>query len=157
MILPKEGRLKKGESMKLRIENHNPFLCPPGYHPAICTGLWQLNERAADGQQMVRLGFEVFPNAGDPNRTYKAGKNYPSSLAPGSALREDMENWLGDAPFSKEGEFDTDQLVGQPALLLMKHYQNEGYPQPYVYIAHIAPAVERVQARVIVPLNVTAK
>ena len=138
--------------MKLKVQKDNPFLCPPGYQSAICTGLWPLEQRTADGQQMVRLGFDVFPNAADLSRTYKAGKSYPGSLTYGSPLLQDLEGWLGNEALTREQEFDTEQLAGMPALLLIKHRYNEGWDQPYVFIAHIAPAVETVQAKVVAPL-----
>lgn len=93
-------------------------------------------------QELVRLAFDVFPDNGDPNRRYRAGKKYLKSLSHGSPFREDLEGWIGVEQLTQEDEFDTDELVNKQARLLIKHRHNDGWEHPYVYIAHIAPVEE---------------
>ncbi len=104
-------------------------------------------------QEMVRLAFDVFPRDGDPNRSYRAGKKYPKSLTHGSPLRGDLENWIGEEALTREDDFETDELLGKPAFLLIKHRHNDGWEHPYVYIAHIGPVEEVKEAKAITPVK----
>ena len=62
-----------------------------------------------------------------------AAKSYTKSLAPNSNLRAMLRSWLGREMSEQElNKFETDDLIGRPAQVLVKAYEKHGESRVYV-------------------------
>jgi len=127
--------------------DRKPFeLAPEGAHNAVCyrvvdlgthpvTGQYALNEK---GQQKynrrLSLYFEIEETMTD-GRRFIIFETYTASFGEKANLRRFLKGWLGKDP----GEtFDTDELVGKPALLNLSHTE-AGNGKTYVNIVSVMP------------------
>jgi hypothetical protein len=88
---------------------------------------------------MLKFIFEVeVPSI--PDMTVIVIKKYPASTKSRSPLKKTLEGWLGKEWLKQAGEnFDTDDLVGEKADLVIKHIVNPGYDNPFVMLESIHP------------------
>ncbi len=62
-----------------------------------------------------------------------AAKSYTKSLAPNSNLRAMLRSWLGREMSEQElNKFETDDLIGRPAQVLVVSYVKDGESRVYV-------------------------
>ena len=77
--------------------------------------LWEVEEKTSGGKPMM------------------AAKSYTKSLAPNSNLRAMLRSWLGREMSEQElNNFDTDDLIGRPAQVLVVSYVKDGESRVYV-------------------------
>ncbi len=77
--------------------------------------LWEVEEKTSGGKPMM------------------AAKSYAKSLAPNSNLRAMLRSWLGREMSEQElNKFETDDLIGRPAQVLVVQYVKDGESRVYV-------------------------
>ena len=77
--------------------------------------LWEVEEKTSGGKPML------------------VGKNYTKSLAPNSDLRAMLRSWFGREMSEHElNNFDTDDLIGRTAQVLVTSYKKHGESRVYV-------------------------
>ena len=89
--------------------------------------------------QLVRMLFEVdIPSL--RNKTAMAGRNFTLDLRRQSDLRGFLEAWRGVELFATSDEqLDLEQLVNEPAEVVLRHIKNPSHPRPYVLVESIHP------------------
>ena len=105
---------------------------PDGPHPAVCVDVVDLGivETSWQGQQRsthkCRLVFEIEETM-DDGRRFTVNRQFTASLNEKASLRKFLESWRG-RPFTKEelAGFDTEQLIGAPAVIQVVHAEREG-------------------------------
>ena len=88
----------------------------------------------------IRLVFELsIPSI--KNKIPTAGRNFPADLNAGSELREFLEHWLGRTFFEDNAgrRIEMESLIGREADLILTHYHNDGYKNPWVFIENAFP------------------
>ena len=127
--------------MELEIEKERTFNCPEGCFRAKFKGIRE-ERKFRDGklEKFARLTLEVeVPSI--PDKIVTVARNFPPSLKPGSKLRELLESWLGRNFFEQNSgkKIDFDLLIDKEADILVHLIQNEGYAQPYRFLAEMYP------------------
>ena len=110
----------------------------PGLHNAVLVDVidkglqtWDVRGKSVQAPK-VRLLWEVEEKT-DGGKPMLVGKNYTKSLAPNSNLRAMLRSWLGREMSEQElNNFDTDDLIGRPAQVLVKAYEKHGESRVYV-------------------------
>ena len=110
----------------------------PGLHNAVLIdvidkGLQTWDVRGESEQTLkIRLLWEVEEKTSG-GKPMMAAKSYTKSLAPNSNLRAMLRSWLGREMSEQElNNFDTDDLIGRPAQVLVKAYEKQGESRVYV-------------------------
>ena len=110
----------------------------PGLHNAVLVDVidkglqtWDVRGKSVQAPK-VRLLWEVEEKT-DGGKPMLVGKNYTKSLGLNSPLRTMLCSWLGGEMSEQElNNFDTDDLIGRPAQLLVKAYEKHGESRVYV-------------------------
>ena len=110
----------------------------PGLHNAVLIDVidkglqtWEFNGESKQAHK-IRLLWEVEEKTGG-GKPMRAAKSYTKSLAPNSNLRAMLRSWLGREMSEQElNNFDTDDLIGRPAQVLVKAYEKHGESRVYV-------------------------
>ena len=110
----------------------------PGVHNAVLIDIidkglqtWEFNGESKQAHK-IRLLWEVEEktSGGKPMR---AAKSYTKSLGLNSPLRTMLCSWLGGEMSEQElNNFDTDDLIGRPAQVLVTSYKKHGESRVYV-------------------------
>jgi hypothetical protein len=92
---------------------------------------WEFNGESKQAHK-IRLLWEVEEKTSG-GRPMMAAKSYTKSLAPNSNLRAMLRSWLGREMSEQElNNFDTDDLIGRPAQVLVTSYKKHGESRVYV-------------------------
>ena len=110
----------------------------PGLHNAVLIDVidkglqtWDFNGESKQAHK-IRLLWEVEEKTSG-GKPMMAAKSYTKSLAPNSNLRAMLRSWLGREMSEQElNNFDTDDLIGRPAQVLVKTYEKHGESRVYV-------------------------
>jgi hypothetical protein len=122
--------------MLLMVEPKESYDVEPGCYAAVCIDARELDKRTPEGvKRYLRIVWQI-KQSSEKNARYLVGKNYEPSLAKGTELRDDLENWLG--PFDVR-QFDTDSLKGKSAMVTIRHIHNEGRPKPFCFVSKVEP------------------
>ena len=92
---------------------------------------WEFNGESKQAHK-IRLRWEVEEKTSG-GKPMMAAKSYTKSLAPNSNLRAMLRSWLGREMSEQElNNFDTDDLIGRPAQVLVTSYKKHGESRVYV-------------------------
>ena len=141
--------------MILSVEPRETFDVEPGRYKAKCTDIREIEKPTRKGlQKFLRLIWEL-DTCGAQNVRYLAGKNYEPTLAKDSTLRNDLITWFGHDINARN--FDTATLKGKEAIITVQNIENEGWDNPYHWVAKVEPLASEDDAddsRMISPQNV---
>ena len=126
--------------MKIKMNNHNIFMCPEGRFSAILEAAESPNKRInRPCAEQVRLRFRVTAPDG---AEYLVGKTYCADLGWGTEFYNDLEGWI-DGNFedyiNEAGEIDLDMFLHKKADLVITHFKDGKHEKPFVKIAGIFP------------------
>ena len=110
----------------------------PGVHNAVLIDIidkglqtWEFNGESKQAHK-IRLLWEVEEKTSG-GKPMMAAKSYTKSLAPNSNLRAMLRSWLGREMSEQElNKFETDDLIGRPAQVLVTSYKKHGESRVYV-------------------------
>ena len=110
----------------------------PGLHNAVLIDVidkglqtWEFNGESKQTHK-IRLLWEVEEKTSG-GKPMMAAKSYTKSLAPNSNLRAMLRSWLGREMSEQElNKFETDDLIGRPAQVLVTSYKKHGESRVYV-------------------------
>jgi hypothetical protein len=126
--------------MEIEVPKEETFVVPEGCHNATLVDVREVEDKSKKNSSVkLRLIFEVYPDGGDPNTRYLAGKNFERKLTKDSELRQRMEEWQGDDVLKEQRKFDCNTLKGKPARILICHIRNHEFERPFCNIAKILP------------------
>lgn len=102
-----------------------------------------LNEKYNKVSNIVSIGFEITQKneeTGEDENLVIFSRRYTNSLHKNSALRKDLESWLG-APMSKDqvDQFNLRQILGKSCTINVVHTQSQDGTKTYANIANILP------------------
>jgi hypothetical protein len=138
--------------MLISVPPRDSFIVEPGRYRATCIDAREIEVQTVRGsEKRLRLIWELhIPGAGETR--YLVGKNYEPALARGSKLRNDLVSWFGHDINTRQ--LDTATLKGKDATITVQNIENEGYAEPYCWVAKVEPPnvdEEFEQVRVISP------
>ena len=110
----------------------------PGVHNAVLIDIidkglqtWEFNGESKQAHK-IRLLWEVEEKTSG-GKPMMAAKSYTKSLAPNSNLRAMLRSWLGREMSEQElNKFETADLIGRPAQVLVTSYKKHGESRVYV-------------------------
>jgi hypothetical protein len=135
--------------MLIPVPPKNSFDVEPGRYAATCIDAREFEKETRKGSaKLLRLIWELHIPGADDVR-YLVGKNYEPTLARNSKLRNDLITWFGHDINVRQ--FDTATLKGKDATITVQHIDNEGFSEPYCWVAKVEPPnveaeVEQVRA-----------
>ena len=128
--------------MQIVVPQEISFVCPEGTLSATFYHAKEISKMTKRGEEkLVRLLFQPDTLSTEARITL-VGRNFVPSLARGSELRTFLDLWLGSDfvnEHKQRGTFDFAAVQDRAADLVVKHINNEGYNQPFVYLAAAYP------------------
>ncbi len=136
-------------SLVLPVEKREDFLTPEGFYQAEVKTVFTPDTTSNnDSDKKVRIKWRIL-NPSFSTFEYVIAKNYLPSLKAGSALRTDLEQWLGHQGFDKLAEgkaVNLQALVGLPADVEVTH-SNRGREKPFVSPTRICAPGTLIKAK----------
>ena len=127
--------------MEFEVEKETTFHCPKGKFRAVFKGI-RSDTKFKDGQlqESARITLEAkVPSMRD--KTVLVARSFEPTMAPGSALREMLESWLGKEYFAQRAgtKINLDDQIDQEADIVVQHHHNTGYRKPYCHLLVMLP------------------
>ena len=127
--------------MEFEVEKETTFHCPKGKFRAVFKGI-RSDTKFKDGQlqESARITLEAkVPSMRD--KTVLVARSFEPTMAPGSALREMLESWLGKEYFAQRAgtKINLDDQIDQEAEIVVQHHHNTGYRNPYCHLLVMLP------------------
>ncbi len=117
--------------------------CPAGTHAATFYQHKPKTKQTKRGvETLIRLIFQI-NDLSTESKLILVGRNFVTSLKPGSDLRQFLDCWLGPdfvESHQRGGKFDFDLLNDRHADVTVQRIDNEDYPEPYVWLVSAHPA-----------------
>lgn len=127
-------RLKKGGNFEV---------APEGVHDGVCIDIVEGIRRATPWgeKDKIRIVWELPEVLQTDGRPFIVMKEYTPSIAEKSNLYRDLKGWFGRGP---EDEFDTDDLIGHNAQLVVQH--NEKGENTYANIITLMKPKKKLES-----------
>lgn len=120
-----------------------------GRYRATCIEARESTHKTLKGMEKCLLVIWALPDLSDESNRYLVGKNYPISLANGSALRNDLRTWFGHDVDARD--FDTQTLPGKEGIVTVVQIHNEGRPKPCCWVSSVESGAKGEWAKQIGP------
>jgi hypothetical protein len=120
-------------------EKNVAFVFPEGTYTASFSGIKrELDSKFGKPAQVFKLVFKVEnDNLGEE---FVAIQRIWCPLESTAPLRRSLEKWLGKNRVQSMGDsLDTTTILGESADIVIRHYINEGFSQPFVAVESVHP------------------
>jgi hypothetical protein len=130
-------------------------LTPAGSHTAVCFRVADLGTQAGmyGPKPQILISFELPDEQMADGRPFTISRRYTLSSNRKSALRADIEGWLGRVLTASDfGRFDLSQLLGTTCLIGIKHETRED-GRTFANVASVMKRSKAVPERVVPCIN----
>ncbi|RMF09214.1 MAG: hypothetical protein D6763_08225 [Alphaproteobacteria bacterium] len=124
-------------SLIVQLNHKQTFHIPEGTYLA---ELDSVHTKQRQGIPYVRFVFRIFIPGLDPSVHAKAASEMPLQYGPESFLFKYLHWWFGEEELRSFGnQLDLQSLKGRKADVVLTHFKQEGYSQPYVNVNKVGP------------------
>src|SRR6516164_8022450 len=110
-------------------ETESLILAPAGTHSAVCSRIVDLGTQSTTygPKPQILISWELTDEAAVEERPFTVSRVYNLSVNRKSALRSDVEGWLGRTLAAADfGRFDLAELLGRTCTVSIRHDDRDG-------------------------------